>query len=104
MLPYIRKFWPAGGGPLLPQLWEPAWRVAAKHTCVFESGKNGRYTIVGIDPVEVIAGKGNEGRIYERPMDGSVNWAATGRTEGPPLEQVRAWLRPWKSPQPEEAP
>lgn len=148
LFPYIRKFIPAGRA-LLPGLWEPAWRGAGPHSCVLESGKNGRYTIVGLEPVSVIAGKDGVGQIFEpdesKATDRSGNgtgaglhgngigaglhgngigaglhgggrggsadepgaaggWKPVRRTEGPPLAQVREWLRPWKAPRPEGAP
>jgi len=104
LLPYIRKIKMESDIGVLPAFWEGAWAQASAHASVLESGKGGRYTIVGLRPVAAIAGKGDEARAWS-PVDGSGDeWTETGRMNGRPLDVVREWLRPWRAPRPEGVP
>ncbi|XID91823.1 anthranilate synthase component I family protein [Paenibacillaceae bacterium WGS1546] len=103
LLPYIRKIKPDVG--VLPAFWDGAWAHASGYASVLESGKGGRYTIVGLRPAAAIAGKGCEASII-LPVHGAEGdeWAETERISGRPLDVVREWLRPWRGPRPEGVP
>ncbi|WP_240703072.1 anthranilate synthase component I family protein [Cohnella luojiensis] len=102
LLPYIRKI-ELEPEDLIPAFWDQAWLNASSYSCILESGKGGRYSIIGLSPVSVIEGKGNRSRILER--DGSSGiWMEVGQGEGSPLEQLRRWIRPWTGPRPEGFP
>jgi len=100
LLPFVKKL-EASDGRVVPLFWDLFWEEASSHACIFESGKGGRYTFAGLEPVSVIEGKGAEARIME-PFDGE--WRTIDERSGPPLEQVRRWLRPWTSPKPDGLP
>jgi para-aminobenzoate synthetase component 1 len=75
-----------------PSSWEQVWGAAAAHAIILESGKEGRYTYLGIRPASVIRGKG----AYAEAAD-----AATGhvtRYDGKPLEAVRSWMSGFRAP------
>ena len=97
MLPYISKH-PLGSGGGKVDSWTRAWQAAAEYAIVLESGKDGRYTYLGLRPASVIRGKDRTAWVQE-----------TGLTEprvlnGEPLEAVRSWMSPYVSPALEEAP
>ncbi|WP_256762292.1 anthranilate synthase component I family protein [Cohnella sp. WQ 127256] len=97
LLPYIRRI--ELENDLLPVFWDQVWDEASNHTSLLESGKDGRYTILGLHPVSVIEGKGNRAHLLE-PSDSGSGWTEVGQTEGAPLELLRQWMRPWKAPRP----
>ncbi|MFC4600608.1 anthranilate synthase component I family protein [Cohnella hongkongensis] len=105
LLPYVRKIKLAPGAGLLPGFWDGAWENASAYASVLESGKDGRYSIVGLRPTAAIAGKGGEASVLA-PVRGAAGdeWAETGRMNGRPLDVVREWLRPWRGPRPEGVP
>ncbi|WP_127534434.1 anthranilate synthase component I family protein [Paenibacillus kobensis] len=77
--------------------WEAGWKDAGPHSIVLESGKDGRYTYLGLRPVSVIQGKDNTAE--------SVDWSGSGRVEdsakiwqGAPLDVVRRWMKPYAGP------
>ncbi|NBD28057.1 anthranilate synthase component I family protein [Paenibacillus sp. T1] len=75
-----------------PASWEAAWRTAAPHAFVLESGKSGRYTYLGLHPASVIRGDSQRGEAVD---------ALTGRVtvyEQKPLEAVRSWMGGRKAP------
>ncbi len=90
MVPYV-------GGFAFPQSvvssWEKAWRQSASpYMFVLESGGAGRYSFFGADPVGIIRGKGEQAVIED---------FASGRklhVQGKPLELVKNWMKPFKSP------
>jgi len=101
LLPYVRKFKPAEAEDLLPAFWDKAWAEASPYACLLESGKGGRYTIVGLRPVSVIEGKGDSARTTgeaEEDEAGDRPW------HGAPLELMRRWLQPWRAPRPAGVP
>lgn len=61
-LPYIRRY-SLPPGEDRPSLWRGAWERASEHAFVLESGKGGRYTILGMRPESVIRGKGGVASI-----------------------------------------
>ncbi len=105
LLPYVRKIDPEPGAGPLPGFWDRAWAYASAYATILESGKGGRYTIVGLRPVSAIVGFANGADLLE-PVSGAAGseWAAIGRAEGKPLDVLREWLRPWRAPRPEGVP
>ncbi|WP_274648437.1 anthranilate synthase component I family protein [Paenibacillus humicola] len=82
---------------LRPASWEPAWRSADSHAIVLESGKDGRYTYLGIGPSSVIRGKGGRAEAWDRD-DRSGRSETKTRYEGGPLETVRTWMEGRRAP------
>ena len=58
ILPYIQIYSLDDGADRIPD-WQEAWREADANSFVLESGKDGRYTFLGLSPVSVISGKGD---------------------------------------------
>ncbi len=102
MLPYIRKI-ELEPEDLMPAFWDRTWVEASSYSCILESGKRGKYSIIGLNPVSVIEGKENLSRILERDGASGI-WTEVGQGEGSPLEQLRRWIRPWTGPRPEGVP
>jgi para-aminobenzoate synthetase component 1 len=102
VLPYIHKL-ELQIEQLLPLFWDRAWEEASPYACLLESGKGGRYSIVGLRPVSVIEGKGNHAWVVE-PKGPEGEWCSADQSIGTPLELVRRWLQPWTGPKPEGLP
>lgn len=98
MLPYITKSdeGPYHGG--LPLTWEAAWQHASPNAIILENGKGGRYTFLGLNPVSVISGKGQEAVIHD------VHQGTTRTDEGKPLEVLKRWTEPYRAPKVNGAP
>lgn len=92
MLPYITKSdeGPYHGG--LPLTWEAAWQHASPNAIILENGKGGRYTFLGLNPVSVISGKGQEAVIHD------VHQGTTRTDQGKPLEVLKRWTEPYRAP------
>lgn len=82
--------------------WESAWRAASPHAFVLESGKDGRYTYLGLHPEGVIRGKGLHAHSEEWDLQGHV--LAEQSWEGKPLEIMRRWMEPYRSPKLDDGP
>lgn len=82
--------------------WEEFWRAASPHAFVLESGKDGRYTYLGLRPEGVIRGKGLKAESTEWDLQGGV--LSEQRWEGKPLDVVRRWMEPFRSPKLAEGP
>ncbi|RED53072.1 anthranilate synthase component I family protein [Cohnella lupini] len=100
LLPYVRKL-ALDSESLLPVFWDLVWKEASAYGCLLESGKGGRYTIVGLRPESVIEGKGDRARILERRDE---DWVETSVVEGAPLTLLREWMSPWAGPRPDGVP
>ncbi|MFS0725040.1 anthranilate synthase component I family protein [Paenibacillus sp. 1P07SE] len=97
MLPYINKR-PLGSGGARVDSWARAWQAAADYAIVLESGKDGRYTYLGLQPASVIRGKGRTVRVQD---------AGQPEQEMPdeePLAAVRRWMAAHVSPGIDDAP
>lgn len=94
LLPYVWKADMEDG--LLPPLWRRFWQDASPYACILESGKTGRWTIAGLQPEEVIIGKGLKCRKIVRQGNA---WAEAAIGEDKPLDAVRAWLGACRAPQ-----
>jgi para-aminobenzoate synthetase component 1 len=98
MLPYVIKL---GLADDHIQSWSKAWESASPESFVLESGKGGRYTFLGLNPISMIRGKGKEAEITNKPYRGvERRWIVQGK----PLEVVKAWLEPYTSPRVAGAP
>lgn len=105
LLPYVRKINLSERQSLLPAFWDQAWTEAFAYASLLESGKGGRYTIVGLHPVSSIVGNATGADLLEPVMgQAGSEWTGTGRAEGKPLDVLREWLRPWRAPRPEGVP
>ncbi|WP_366291974.1 anthranilate synthase component I family protein [Paenibacillus sp. AN1007] len=98
MLPYITKSdeGPYHGG--LPLTWEAAWQHASPNAIILENGKGGRYTFLGLNPVSVISGKGQDAVVHD------VHQGTTRTDQGKPLEVLKRWTEPYRAPKVNGAP
>ncbi|MHA6534360.1 anthranilate synthase component I family protein [Paenibacillus sp. BAC0078] len=98
LLPFIIRF--PQGTEGLPVSWTKAWELASPYSMVLESGKGGRYTYLGLQPVSVLQGKADVAEVY------SLSPGNSGRTElnlrselpGPPMNVLQAWMKEFTSP------
>ncbi len=89
--------------------WEDIWEDASPYAFVLESGKSGRFTYLGLHPVEVIQGTGLEAVTFSFGAQQSgaqreVDQATIRRLQGKPLDLVREWMSLYRSPQLEKGP
>lgn len=105
-LPLVRRV-PLGPGEDRPAEWSGAWQAAFPYAVIMESGKDGRYTYLGLRPAAVLRGKGD--RAVELAADDP--WTGTGAgTGGPPvrtgkpLDVVRSWIAGRRGPRVEDGP
>ncbi|MCM3703927.1 anthranilate synthase component I family protein [Paenibacillus macerans] len=121
LLPYARKV--KAGAVMLPEDWAQAWKRANPYSFVLESGKGGRYTFLGLEPVSVIRGKGEEAVVLDlafgatlsrssslvdtnshimasesTPSGSIASGTAETKLQGKPLELLQAWMAPYRSP------
>lgn len=90
ILPYIAEYpLPAGG---LPLSWRKAWEDSSPYAFLLESGKGGRYTYLGLNPVAVLEGKG-EHAVWTDLQNGNH-----GDLYGQPLAVINDWIAPYRSP------
>ncbi|WP_168123482.1 anthranilate synthase component I family protein [Paenibacillus sp. HB172176] len=83
--------------------WEEMWQDASPYAFVLESGKEGRYTYLGLHPAGMIQGKGMkaESRAFHALGDERQERRSW---EGKPLEVVREWMGDAKGPRIEDGP
>ncbi|SEU31285.1 anthranilate synthase component I family protein [Paenibacillus sp. NFR01] len=91
LLPYVLKSDLDLG---LPVSWENAWQAAAPYSLLLENGKGGRYTYLGLRPVSVLKGKGAVAEMLDLSRPGSE----AVQLSGAPLDLLRQWIRPYRSP------
>lgn len=89
MLPYVQRF-PLKQTHIVS--WERAWREAAQCSFVLESGKKGRYSFLGLQPIETISGKGSQATIHNSATEKSTH------VEGVPLQLIKRWMAPYTGP------
>lgn len=90
----------------LPASWMKAWELASPYSVVLESGKGGRYTYLGLSPVSVLEGKGEQATAVDFSLDTPGNQdggqAAAQLTVsnlyGKPLEVLHGWMKGLTSP------
>ncbi|MFI2858925.1 anthranilate synthase component I family protein [Paenibacillus sp. JSM ZJ436] len=90
MLPYLARGTKVY--PELPETWTPAWQASSPYSFVLESGKSGRYTYVGTDPVSVLTGKGTEAKVLD------LRTGESKPLHGDPLPLLEQWMRPYRAP------
>ncbi|HIW34289.1 MAG TPA: anthranilate synthase component I family protein [Candidatus Paenibacillus intestinavium] len=97
ILPYIKRVEIDWSQQSYVPSWGRVWQDASPHAFVLESGKVGRYTYLGISPESIIYGTDEIAHTisYYNPDEQTQN-----REEicGKPLEVVREWMKPYKSP------
>lgn len=76
--------------------WESVWQEASPHAFVLESGKDGRYTYLGLQPAAMIRGKGLSAQ--STTYDQQAGSAAASEWQGKPLEVVRRFMEPYQAP------
>ena len=81
-----------------PAGWSGAWAAAHPHAIVLESGKDGRYTYLGLRPSAVLRGKGSGAEAAETGAEAAKGSAPPRRFVGKPLDIVRAWMAGRKGP------
>lgn len=97
-LPVVRS-WPLPEGENgRPDSWEQAWQEASDYAFVLESGKDGRYTYLGLRPAAVIRGKGNQAESEDLRTGAKSVWTA------PPLAAVRQWMQDYRTPRRPDSP
>lgn len=69
--------------------WEEVWQDASPYAFVLESGKDGRYTYLGLHPDAIIRGKGSSA---ESVAFQSLEEHSRRHWDGKPLEVVREWM------------
>lgn len=71
--------------------WEEAWQDASPYAFVLESGKDGRFTYLGLHPDSVIRGKGDKAESMAfRQLD--EHTPERKQWKGKPLDVVRSWM------------
>ncbi|WP_270167120.1 anthranilate synthase component I family protein [Paenibacillus sp. SYP-B4298] len=86
------------GGQARVDNWRRAWEYASPYAILMESGKGGRYTYAGLRPEEIVRGKGERAESLE------LHSGRRAQLEGPPLEVMRRWVQPYRSPRLTEGP
>ncbi|MCR2807245.1 anthranilate synthase component I family protein [Paenibacillus soyae] len=82
--------------------WEEAWQDASPYAFVLESGKDGRFTYLGLHPDSVIRGKGEQAESIDfRELD--EHTPERKQWKGKPLDVVRAWMSDGRGPRLAEA-
>lgn len=89
MMPYVQRFPKAA--PSVAS-WQGVWRHASPHAFVLESGKDGRYHYLGLQPRSTIKGKGHQAEITD-----AIHQKRSLRT-GSPLKLVKEWADTYRSP------
>lgn len=92
----------------LPASWMKAWGLASPYSVVLESGKGGRYTYLGLSPVSVLEGKGEQAAAMDLTLettghqvrDAAAKWAVDD-LHGKPLDVLHGWMKGFTSPRPE---
>lgn len=95
MLPYVQRF-PLEQDQIVS--WKKAWQEAAACSFLLESGKKGRYSFLGLQPVETLSGKGSQANIYHYESND------TSQVNGAPLDVIKRWMAPYIGPRVKDAP
>jgi para-aminobenzoate synthetase component I len=102
MLPFIIKLELAADRL---ESWEEAWRQAGQASFVLESGKGGRYSILGLEPISILRGTLAEAEITEiTDLIGCPGEFERRTLQAKPLEAMRQWMAPYTSPKVPGAP
>lgn len=96
-----------------PESWLKAWSEASPHAFVLESGKEGRYTFLGLEAESVLRGRGEEAEVTDYEYEPQTSEAENPKTQsesgsskskGAPLDVIRRWMEPHRSPRVPDAP
>jgi len=101
-LPYMHAV-PLVPGEDRPRRWSAAWQAASPYAVVLESGKDGRYSYLGLQPAAVIRGKGDAAEV-DLPGAAGGRPAMPQVLRGKPIEVVRERLASRCAPRVEGAP
>lgn len=87
----------------LPASWEKAWELASPYSIVLESGKGGRYTYLGLNPVSILKGKEQSAEVFSLSPDSLAQIAddpmhPVTTLHGQPLELLQEWMSGFSSP------
>ncbi|OWA33204.1 anthranilate synthase component I [Saccharibacillus sp. O16] len=85
-----------------PESWLQAWSEASPYAFVLESGKEGRYTFLGLEAESVIRGRGEEASVAD--LVAASQSHESKRLETSPLEALRGWMEPHRAPRVPDAP
>lgn len=105
-LPYVERHRLPAGEDRVP-LWRGAWERAGEYAFVLESGKGGRYTLLGLRPGAVLTGRGGEATLRRldggREAPGGLGGAkpepgAVEALRGGPIEVVREVMARCRAP------
>lgn len=100
-LPLVKELtFPMGENGFIPS-WEEVWQAASPYAFVLESGKDGRYTYLGLQPDGVIHG---HGQVAESIEFHSTQERDRTSWQGNPLEVVRQWMSAYRGPRLEGGP
>ena len=100
VLPYVTKM-KLKKSPAL-RSWKPAWEQASPYAFVLESGKDGKYTYLGLCPVAIVTGKGKQAEV--KILDGAEganqkhSFHSQGTMTGDPLQIIEEWIAPYRAP------
>ncbi|MFD2611521.1 anthranilate synthase component I family protein [Paenibacillus gansuensis] len=99
-LPYIERHELKEGGK--PLSWEKVWAQAGEEAVILESGKDGRYTYAAVKARMTIRGKGDTAEsCHTDPVSGRT---VVRKHHTKPLEAVKTWMAPYRTPKVEGAP
>ena len=97
ILPYIKRVALDWSEQSYVPSWGSVWQDASPYAYVLESGKSGRYTYLGISPESLIYGTDDVARTIS--YDTHDKQTKNGEDiYGKPIEVVREWMKPYKSP------
>lgn len=100
LLPFIIKSPQDKEG--LPHSWMTAWEMASPYSVVLESGKGGRYTYLGLQPVSVLTGKGDSGEAVrlsgKTPESSDLAQTPPVQLQGEPLKVLEQWMKGYHAP------
>jgi para-aminobenzoate synthetase component 1 len=85
-LPMIAAF----SGEALPEQWSAVWKTCPT-SVLLETGKQGRYTILGADLRQRLEGSPEGARVSRRSTE-DITGTDAERIDGKPLEVLRNWL------------
>lgn len=96
ILPYIESYSMDTRYQRMPS-WLEAWKEAEPNSFVLESGKDGRYTFLGLKPVSILSGKGNSATVKTGDQH-------LMHLDMEPLAAIKHWMSPFRSPRVKGAP
>ncbi|WP_411344591.1 anthranilate synthase component I family protein [Paenibacillus sp. WLX1005] len=126
-LPYILRV--PLSEQLLPESWEVLWSEQFPHTVLLENGKSGRYSYIGVQPVEYLSGdltKGQSVILQQGDQEERQRSTSTAVVEpgddpaytpspdqlidkdieytGKPLDVLRQWMSRYRAPRVKDVP